>query len=709
MNFESKSVEVCQPNATVARLIIEVLEEVGAQARRCHPGDELGEALADLLVFDVDAQGQARQQLGRYEQAGAPVLLCGLRVRREEASSEKHPWLDRPFSAAGLLGQCAALLEIELDEGSLPIDGEPASSLQGEELIEELLAGQGPPTQEFEVDEASLLEEEFGLEPGVLGGRSDIQIDATAALDIRELEGAQDVLVDVDDPDAEIIGGGRLFSDLRAEAVDPSQMTRPASGRAPTTPPLRETQPTHPDMPAAPRAADTELTSRTTPPHAHDAIAAAATAGGGPPAGIDEEASLELRSFARMLAQAWDRIGLSARVEDRYDRLNRVLHALFERGLDGAGAELGRIPQTEGFSGSLRALSLVGLFRTIRDRKLRGRLEVSTLEQAYVLYLDAGVLADIDALAGDSEQMLLDILREQGALDGPAYQELSTEGDEQGGLAAPVEVRLRTEGFVSPEALRQGRQSRAREIFAQVCRARSGNFAFIEVFRGDAHAWPVHELGLSVDALVLELLREESVETGVSEATSRTRLVPDPSRLARIERDALTPTERELLRFFERGETLARARQELGHLGGELDRIIARLKRAELLQRTDEELPALRPSGEFDQAPERPEPRRRMPTPPTGPAAGAGELSPEERTVITDINARDLDARSHPAPEPDPAPSSPSNPSAHQEPTRPVKGHAVPPPEDSLMEDEELDRLLEELSQTSEVDDDEQG
>lgn len=699
MNFSSVTVEVCQPNATIRALMQEVFEEVGAEVRPCEEGER-----TDLLIFDVDGERDEAlgERLERYRAEGAHVLLCGLRHLREDYADAREAWIDRPFSASALLYQAAMILGVDFEPPG-PFIEDTRTVETREEPIRDFGRLNGPPTREIEVDEASLLEEEFGLEPGILGGgRPEIQIDATAALDIRDLEEAHDLMVDVDDADTSgIISGGRLFSALESSPVGAEDLQRapaPPGGLEDEGPPMfsRPTSgfQTYPDMPAPTVAAridaDEASSGQATIPSSASFMLPA----------LDEETSLELRSFARMLADAWGRVALSARVEDRFDRINRVLHALFERGLDGAGEELGRIPQTEGFSGSLRALSLVGLFRTIRDRKLHGRLEVSTVEQAYVLYLDGGRLADIDALAGDSEQMLLHILREHGALDDATFHDLLSSYETPDHLSAPIEMRLRMEGIVSDAALNQARRLRAREIFRQACRARSGNFAFIEIYRGDAHAWPVHDLGLSVDALLLELLRDEAFETGVSVATSRTRLQADTQHLGALERAALTREERELLRFFQDGATLELARQQMAHLGPKIELIVDRLKRAELLRRVDRGVDALRPSGEFDAA------RPRRPTPATMVSPIGG---PDERTVITDIDARELDARSEGEDDElmlmgEGPPTLERHPLIGEEdedeiPTRSMKGHHVaPPPVEHDGTEEELDRLIEELA-----------
>ena len=700
MDFSLVTVDICQPNGTIAHLLQTLLEEVGAQTRR----DATLREPASLLIFDMDARQDAMSLalLERYEHAGAPVLMCGLRHLREtfDAMPSEH-WLERPFSPRVVLGQVAQILGVPAEAlAAPPRPQRPKSSPRPGN-------GEGPPTRELEVDEASFLEEEFGLEPGILGGGLEVPLD-----ELGEAERAQEGLEEFSAQDSLefTMGGGRLMGEVVSQrfaadalAVDEPTANMSAAGPPPPLEP-RTRQQTVPDMPASTRASVPERKLDLGPefspaaPPSHGELMPE-TSNFGLPA-LDDETSLELRSFARMLAEAWGKIGQSARAEDRFDRLNRVLHALFERGLDGAGDELRRIPQTEGFTGSLRALSIVGLLRTIRERKLRGRLEVSTQEQAYVIYLDGPVLSDIDVLAGDSEQMLLRILREQGALSDAVYQELLSGHEDPSQLLAPVEMRLRTEGLVLERELGQARALRAREIFGKACKARSGHFAFIEIFRGDAHAWPTHDLRLNVEELLLELLRREgSVETGVSEATSRTRLAPDPSSLAQMRRDALTVHELELLRFFERGGTVGAARLKMQHIGQDVDVIIQRLKKAELLQRIPVESPIrvaqeeTRVSGEYEAI--------LMP---------ALELESSEATAITQIPERllgedleqadslevfegDIEILS----EHDLYPMIEEE-SAHERPTRSVKGHMVAPPEDLFGPPGELERLLDEIS-----------
>ena len=716
MQFSEITIDVVQPNRTIERLVAQVFQEVGATVR-LHGVESDEGGVADLLLYDMDASAEsASDLLARYQKEGAPVLVSGLRNLREDFEAlEVNDWLERPFSASSMLVQIAQMLEVDYDPpGPNFKDGRTMDTR--EEPIR-TISTNGPITREIEVDEASLLEEEFGLEPGVLGGggRSDVHSSETA-VNMLDLEAAEE-LIEADlelEPDDSLelnMGLGRLLGGLRKievklDALREEEATNNLSAVGPPPPIVsrRPSQETMPDMPAAPRP--TRRLSVDALGRRGEEVAPADEAASGKVTipdsisymmpDIDEEASLELRGFARMLAEAWGRIGQSARVEDRFDRLNRVLHALFERGLDGAGEELRRIPQSEGFNGSLRAISIVGLFRTIRDRKLRGRLEVSTQEQGYVLYLDGGTLSDIDALMGDSEQMLLQILREHGALSEAVYQELLAGHVDPDQLSAPVEMRLRMEGLVSEAALSQARLIRAKEIFRRVCRARSGSFAFIEIFRGDAHAWPVHDLRVSVDELLLDLLREEgSVETGVSEATSLSRLVPDANTLAQLRRQALTPQERELLRFFEHGATPDAARLRLQHLG-DIDVLIRRLKKAELLQRAEDHS-TLIPSGEFD-AYEREE--GDLSSPGRAPVREPG-LAPNEATVITEIppdvltistqSATDIEI---PQDELYPMISEDEN----EIPTRSVKSHDLEIPKGAFDDDSEFERIIEELS-----------
>lgn len=713
MDLSAFSFEVCQPNGTVRRLIDQVLSEVGARA--LEPADEA--QLADFLIFDVSAQElPARHDRHLlYRELGRPVLLCGLRRQRADHEELDEPglvWLDRPFSASALLFQCASLLDVE-PTGIItkrPV-AEHTQETREEPVRAMLATSFETPTHEVPLDDAALLEEQFGLEPGVLGGAPSVASNATRELPY--IEEATSITV-IEDDGALIEGlddipqesgifevleqaaGGKVCGKVQSQHIDLNalrDLSLSAKGvsvyRSPT---LSETMPERPAARLTEAEALMDLTvvgELSSQPE----LAAAQSFSDQPKAlpRLDEETSLEIQSFARMLADAWLRIGLSARVEDRSDRISRIMHALFEQGLEGAARELQRIPAAEGLSGSLRAVSLIGLFRTIRDRKLRGRLEIASQERAYVLYVDQGTLVEIDSLSDDHDMMMVQILREHGALDEHSCQRLTQEyaADE---FAPPIEMKLRMEGLVSEATLQQARVLRARRIFAQVCQARSGTFAFIEVYAGDNHAWPVHELKLSVDELLLALMREAPVETGVSEATARHSLWLDQARLSSMNVSALTAQERDVLRFFREGGTLAQALQSLPYSAEELRAVLSRLKQAELLRQIDAQL---RISSEQDAyrsggVPAAPQP-----------AAGFNPAPTQERTVITEISSSLRELMLPGAGEP----ASSYGSTSFDGPTRTNPAHHMPIPEeldpsdrtDEIQRsDRELDRLFRE-------------
>ncbi len=567
MQFERLSIELCQPCLTVRHLMVEALSEAGAVVLGAEPLTAPPRA-PDLLVFDVDALHDAASltRLRMHESRGKPVLCCGLRHLREDA--QHRPWLERPFTTSALLYQCAELLGI----------GAPGAPPQGQD---EPITRDALPDADS-LSEASLLEEAFGLEPGILGGAEVDLSEVDDALDIMVIgDDEADLIVGVDEAletghdapseaeDEHPFGVGALIGQVQARSVDLSQLSAPQLSLAPPVRGDTLAPTTQPDRPIAPEP-------------------------GAPSTPLDPEASLELQSFARMIAEAWDRLSLSARVEDRSDRLNRVMHALFERGLEGASEALRRVPGSQGFSGSLRTLTLVGLFRTIRDRKLRGRLELALQDQAYVLYVDQGVLAEIDELTGDSDQLVISLLCEHGLLDPRLAQPLLSQADDLE-LGPPALMQLRQRGLVDDATLAHAQQLRARALFRRLCGARDGSFAFIEINQGDDHAWPRQELRLSVEELLLEVLREASIETGDSRANSRAMLQTDATRVASLDASRLTPSEQRILDFFRQGGTLQQARERFGEeRSGEVSRVVNLLKRAELIKRTDPQRVALK-------------------------------------------------------------------------------------------------------------------
>jgi hypothetical protein len=216
-------------------------------------------------------------------------------------------------------------------------------------------------------------------------------------------------------------------------------------------------------------------------------------------------------------------------------------------------------------------------------------LEIASRDEAFVLYLEGGSLEEIDTLSAgaSSEEILLDILSNSGALDAQTYTELK-EAYGAGEMMLPLENRLARDQVVSPGALREAREARTKAFFRQICALRRGQFAFIEVRPGDGAPWPVEPLRLSVDTILLELLREASFDTGDSRATSRTRLVLDPARAAAVQPSRLTDFERRVLELFRNTETVGQARALLAQAPpDEVDRIVNRMKQLEILKRSD--------------------------------------------------------------------------------------------------------------------------
>ena len=320
-----------------------------------------------------------------------------------------------------------------------------------------------------------------------------------------------------------------------------------------------------------------------------------------------------------MLAESWQRIALTSRTEDRADQIERVLAAAVGKGLRGAAEEVQRIPQASGFSGALSSLTFVEVVRTVRDRSLRGRLEVAIGDDAFVLHMDGLYLEEIDALSGNVDGLLLEILHQGGAIDDRTYAELLDAYD-SGQFIGPLELELARKNVVADATLQSARVVRAREVFRRLCASRGGQFAFLEIRVGDGQPWPVDRLRINVDQLMLELLRESSIDTGDSQATASTMLQLDPNRAAAIEPGRLTDEERSVMMFFRDGDTLEAARDRLQKQAGpeDVDRIVNRLKKVELLKRSnprivvpanlDEKAPAV-PASEADTA-DRKSPKR---------------------------------------------------------------------------------------------------
>lgn len=558
-------IEICEGNATILELMRTGLEDVGFSVVVRDAPPDAGEC-ASLLVVDFDSGGAGLEAwMDAYDEADAPILCLG--VRRSRERFEDRYWLERPFSVPSLVRKCRSALKLEDSE---------VSSIQ-------FARDDDPITRELRYDEAMELEKELGLNEGALGPNAQgdqaefEQLEEDS--DVMAIEDHGSVILEVNDLES-LRTGGQLAGSISSRVIDRAELEEAAAAVAAAprvrTPTFNQT------MPETPLALADESNTFSAPGTEPSILA--------PPSEADQDVDVAevIKSASLMLAQTWNGIGLTARTQDRADRIQRVLSAAFSQGIRAASGEIRRIPSGLGFAGDIESMTVIEILRTIRDRRLRGRLEIAVKDDAeFVIFLDGGFLEDLENLSGSGELQLLDILHELDFIDTDAHRELS-EGYATGEIHKPVEMKLTSEGMVSGEQVRIARSLQVKQAFRRMCSARRGNFAFLEVRQGDGQPWPVQGLHESVDHLLLELLRESSIDTGDSRATSRTRLVLDANRAALIDPDSLTPAELSVLRFFRTAQNLGEALDRLD--AEDVDRVVDRLKKLELLKRSDPEI-----------------------------------------------------------------------------------------------------------------------
>lgn len=601
-----RTAEILEGNETIRRLMADSLRALGVDVVERHNGDEPPEP-SDLLVADVDSGVVVEERAAAYLDDDRVVVYCGLRDSRDRYPDER--WVERPFTPYVFQSACADALGLEAVS---PPSSEPSLD-SGEDSdfdIDATAAIRPPPgmgksaktseepiTRELDYDEAQALEQRLGLDPGVLQGSPEITLSDEDAFEVLDLDDSAVLVVD----GLKFALGGKVRGDVESRRVETHELeakreeeirvrgtrSRTFNQTMPDTPhALNDSEPTDRDLQVTSSvgsdAAPTPLAPdvRSSPADSSlDEIAPAASGG---------DLQLQIKGVARMLAESWQRIALTSRTEDRADRIQRVLAAAVGKGLRGAAAEVQRIPPAIGFAGSLNSLTFVELVRTVRDRRLRGRLEVAVADEAFVLHMDGLYLEEIDALSGNVDGMLLDILHQGGALDDRTYDNLLDAFD-SGQFLGPLELELARKQVVADATLQSARVVRARELFRRMCASRGGQFAFLEIRPGDHQPWPVDPLRVNVDQLLLELLREASIDTGDSQATASTHLQLDPNRAAALSPGRLTEEERHVMNFFRDGETLESARDRLQKQAGpeDVDRIVDRLKKVELLKRSD--------------------------------------------------------------------------------------------------------------------------
>ena len=589
----SRSVELLEGNDTIRRLMAAALEDAGIQANIA-TADELPERLSDVLVADVDSGVDADRRIATYVEDHRAVVYCGLRDSRSEYGGEH--WVQRPFTPNAFLATCMEALGLEPQmvlQDSAPTP--PAGNMR---------AAREPITREIEYDEAQELEERMGLDTGVLSANVEATVSDEEAFEVLDIDDSAIVVVD----HLKFALGGRLHGGVDVRRVQTQEID--AARAIEVVPRSRRSRSFNQTMPETPLALgeansesssvrDAQQTATGAPPQPGQPARTDDSAIEGVSASSQTELAAQIHAVARMLAESWERIALTSRTQDRADRIERILTAAVGKGLRGASEETQRIPVATGFAGSLLALTFVEVVRTIRDRRLRGRLEVAISDDAYVLYFDSMYLQEIDTLSGNVDDMLLDILHQGGAIDQRTYDDLVSKW-KSGQFNGPLELALAREKLVADATLQSARIVRAREIFRRLCSSRGGQFAFLEIRVGDGQPWPVDPLRVNVDQLMLELLRESSIDTGDSQATASTHLQLDPNRAAAIEQARLTEEERSVMNFFRDGETLDAARQRLQKQAGpeDVDRIVDRLKKVELLKRSDPHIGVPQPVSE---------------------------------------------------------------------------------------------------------------
>ena len=581
-----KRVAILQGNATIKGLMREALEEETFDVEFLQ-GSPPGAARAHLVIIDVDSGLENVDRWLRHcDGRQLPVLVCGTELSRDQFA--ERPWVSRPFTPRQLVNNCQQLLGISTSEvGEQDI---PPPIHVGPDMREQ-------PTVEIPTGSDEDLEDD----PLFV----EIQEKQTARqttqdlIDVLDLDASSSMILEIEDlPGDESKGGFLVGKGLRRQYADDELTDENPWSNEPDTA-VNATSGPKPIPTRSPALSAIDMVR----PSGQAEVTTIST--------WDDVATGDFSSVHRissLLAEHWDRLGLTARPADRADRLQRVLSAMWRDGMDGLIEELKRIPAVQGFSGRLETLPLVDLFHTIRDRRLRGRLEIGLNGHSFVLYIDCVTLQDVDSLGENTDRLLLKGLLKIGAMDDDTYRHYRSIMGAQDG--EPLELRLRKDGIVDDGQLLMAKKERAKKLIRTMCDGRRGTFAFIEIPHGSRQPWPNQGLNLNVDALLLEVLREGSVNPGRTRATSRTDLVIDSGRAASLEPEALTDEERRMLNFFQGGgQSLASARKALSDSDEPVERVVERLKRLELLQKLGQ--PPAAASDEHGSSPEDP---RQLPT-----------------------------------------------------------------------------------------------
>ncbi len=526
-------IALLQGNPTVARRMEQILKDSHQFEVERLQGLPPGARRAQAVLIDVDSGvDSARRWINHCDGRQLPVILCGVH-RTEEAAGGRH-WLNRPFSPQQLVEICQDAVGL----AKLEVRGK-----------------QDVPTLD-------------------LGGQRE---EEEAFFDVLDLDGSASMILEIEDLAEREHVGGMLVSDVECRHLDEQALntTNPWASMPDTEVEASSDEPAMKGQAVDQRT--TEVTAVST---------------------IESLSGRDLSSthqVAGLLAEYWQRLGLAARPADRADRLQRVLAALMKNGLQGVLGVLERVPPAEGFGGSLGVLSVLDLLNLVRDRNLRGRLEVALRSESYVLYLEGTTLHSVESLGENTERLLVDSLVELGIVGQEQKSRYMKMLDTSS--AKPLEMVLRQEGEISPGALLEAKRHKARQLLAKICEKEAGNFAFIEVDAESRQVWPTQSLALNIEALLLEVMRGGE-RAGAEQGSEQKRYKWGRNRLSTDMGRALTQTEQDVLQFFEREESLASAKEAITSEGESVEEVARRLERLKLLRQLGQE-----EGGEHEQAP----------------------------------------------------------------------------------------------------------
>lgn len=547
-----KRVALLQGNATMRRLMKEFLEEDAFEVEFLK-GPPPGAPRAHLVVIDVDSGAKDAERWIRHcDGRQLPVVISGVSKSRGEFLD--RPWLGRPFTAAQLRNLCKELLILDLDDESDESERIPPPIRVGSVTREK-------PTLELRVKSPEL-EEDVGFD----------ESEAEELLDVLDVDGTGSMILEIEDLHANESTGGVLVGKGLRRAFTEEELTgtNPWSEIADTDVELGQEAATDPA-----RKALSIPGEETAQPSSRADVTTISSLGD-----VARGDFSSVHRVSSLLAEHWDQLGLTARTSDRAERIQRILSAMWLGGMEGVVEELRRIPAVHGFSGRLETLALVDLLHTIRDRRLRGRLEVGQRGRSFVLYIDGGTLEEIESLTENTDGLLLSILREEGRIDDETFDRFANKSDEE-----DIEFQLRQTGVVGSSELRDARRERAKRLLRRLCEEEKGTFAFIEVPHQSHQTWPTMGMNLSIDHLLLEVLRESSLNFQQERTSSVSGLVLDTDRAASLGRANLTGAEQEALDFFQQGSTVREARANLNPREEPVERVVERLNRLELLKK----------------------------------------------------------------------------------------------------------------------------